>query len=392
MRAMRSIGLIGIAGFALVSTTLGCGDDAAAGGGGAGTTGSASASAGGTTKSGTGATGGMSTTATGATGVATSASTGGGPCPQGVTCVDTFVFSEMRDTSAEGTDLIDAYDCAAQTNEGGREIVYRVTIPSKGYLSAAVYDGDGVDVDVHVLTGFDPASPSGDGCLARGDLDAAADVDAGTAWVIVDTYVGASGEQAGTYRVDIGFTPVSEGPCAMDSGEMARVGDGGDALAMPATGPVVKEAHLVTAEEPAPFPATSTDELDAHYALSQQASGLVKHRTEVWAPLEGGSFYGAGIGDPADFPVLHEAFYVNMYWTAAARPAKGTRMILRSVDDPTRAVVVAAGYETGPGDLSRIGGTTEETHTYLGSDHDATLKLGIATDQTLDIGPRRCTD
>ena len=36
------------------------------------------------------------------------------------------------------------------------------------------------------------------------------------------------------------------------------------------TGPIVMEAHLVTQEEPAPYPASSTDELDAHYTLSQQ--------------------------------------------------------------------------------------------------------------------------
>jgi hypothetical protein len=114
------------------------------------------------------------------------------------------------------------------------------------------------------------------------------------------------------------------------------------------------------------------------------------HRGELWAPLEGGDFFGAGIGDPADLPTLDEGWYVNMYWTAAARPPKGTRMILRRSDDPTRAVVVAAGYETGPSDLTRIGGTTEETHYYLGTDHDAVLELGIATDQSLPLGPRVC--
>ena len=79
-----------------------------------------------------------------------------------------------------------------------------------------------------------------------------------------------------------------------------------------------------------------------------------------------------------------------MYWTASARPPKGTRMILQRQDDPSRAVVVAAGYETGPGDLSHVGGTPEETHYYLGTQHLDVMKLGIATDQTLPLGPRKC--
>jgi hypothetical protein len=118
----------------------------------------------------------------------------------------------------------------------------------------------------------------------------------------------------------------------------------------------------------------------------------VMYRREVWAPLEGGSFYGAGIGSPTLFPVLDEGWYVNMYWTPSSRPPKGTRMILRLPGDPSRAVVVAAGYETGPGNLAHIGGTPEETHFYLGTQSLAEMTLGIAEDQTLPLGPRRCTD
>ncbi|NUP14065.1 MAG: hypothetical protein HOW73_49160 [Polyangiaceae bacterium] len=317
---------------------------------------------------------------------------GGGPCPAGVTCVTTFPFSEERNTSSEGTDAIDSYDCSPDTNESGKELLYRLTLPKDGFVSVAVYDDDATDIDVHIVTSLDPAAPTGTGCVARGDLQTAADVPAGEVWIVADTWVNGSGtELAGNFRIDIGYIPVTEGPCDLQTGELERVGDNGVHLTMPASGPVVKEAHLVTQEEPEPFPSTATEELEAHYALSQEKTGLVMHREEVWAPLEGGAFYGAGIGSPAKFPVEDEGWYVNMYWTPASRPPRGTRMILRRPDDPTRAVVVAAGYETGPGDLSRIGGTTEETHYYLGTDHDATLELGFATDQSLPIGPRRCT-
>ena len=341
------------------------------------------------TSSGTQGTGGTTTGSSGGTG----AGGGGGgaePCPPGVTCVDTFPFHDARDTSAEGSNAIAAYACAADLDESGPEILYRVTVPADGFLSAAVYGAAAVDVDVHVLSALDPSAPDGADCLDRGDEHARADVTKGYAWIVVDTFVAGGAPAAGAFDLDIGFLEPSKGPCGMETGEMPRMNDGGNALAMPATGPIVIEAHLVTQEEPPPYPTTSTEELADHYALSQAKTGLVMHRGQVWAPLEGGSFYGAGIGSPTDFPVVDEGWYVNMFWTAAARPSKGTRMILRDPNGGTRAVVVAAGYETGPGDLSYVGGTPEETHFYMGTQHQSPMQLGIATDQTLPFGPRVC--
>lgn len=301
-------------------------------------------------------------------------------CPSDRTCVDAFPFGEDRDTSKSPLSSLDGYSCSPGTDESGPEIVYQVAVPADGFLSAAVEEADGVDVDVHILSSLSAAS-----CLDRGNDHARADVTAGTWFVVVDSYAGSA--NAGAFHVDIGFLEPSRGACALKVGEMARVGDGGDPLAMPATGPVVLEAHLVTQEEPPPYPGSSTEELAAHHALSQARTGLVMHRSQPWAPLEGGTFYGCGIGSPTAFPVVDEGWYVNMYWTSASRPAKGTRMIFR-LPGTSRAVVVSAGYETGPGDLAKIGGTPEETHFYLGGER--TLTLGIAEDQALPLGPRVC--
>lgn len=332
---------------------------------------------------GAGGAGGATTTTVGAT----SGGAGGeAPCPAGVICVDSFPFTDTRDSTL-GQALFDTYGCDPDTDESGPEIVYRLTLPEAGFVSAAVYPDAGVDIDVHILGSLDAAD-----CLDRGHHHAGADVPAGQVWVVADTWVDDDGlALAGAFEIDIGFLAPSVGPCDMLEGEMPRVGDEGDHLAMPATGPMVLEAHLVTQDEPPPYPSTPTEELLDHYALSQSVSGLVMYRRQDWAPLEGGSFYGAGIGSPTAFPTLHEAWYVNMYWTSEARPEKGRAMILR---DPgtERAVVVAAGYETGPGNLTRIGGTPEETHFYLGTTHLDVLQLGLAADDTLPIGPRRCTD
>ncbi len=308
-----------------------------------------------------------------------------GPHDGTIVEVDKFPFHDARDMMLEPPGVFDHYSCAETTDESGPEVIYHVTVSTSGFLSAAVYEDPGVDVDVHLLTELDPSA-----CIARGNYHARADVVAGEYWVVVDTHGIGGVPLAGPFRVDIGFTVPSRGRCDLQTGVMPRVNDGGSSLPMPATGPIVMEAHLVTQEEPPPYPTSFTDELAAHYALSQARTGFVMHRNQEWAPLEGGSFYGAGIGDPSDFPVLHEGWYVNMYWRPTSRPAKGTRMILRDPSGGPRAVVVAAGYETGPGDLDHIAGTPEETHFYMATRHLSPMTVGIAVDQSLPFGPRVC--
>jgi hypothetical protein len=107
-------------------------------------------------------------------------------------------------------------------------------------------------------------------------------------------------------------------------------------------------------------------------------------RDQPWCPQEGCEFGQGSAG--GHVPVQDEAWYVNMYWSS--RPTSGTRMIIQAPDG--RAVVASAGWETGPGDLSYIGGTTEEIHHYLGTTHGGTLTFGFASDQSLPLGPITC--
>ncbi len=45
-----------------------------------------------------------------------------------------------------------------------------------------------------------------------------------------------------------------------------------------------------------------------------------------------------------------------------------------------RAVVTAAGYETGPGSALRIGGACEEVHDHLGTHHGSKLLMASLVD------------
>ena len=304
-------------------------------------------------------------------------------CSGDYPCIEAFPHRVEADTEGPSTSMFDAYACKADADESGPEQIYEVIVPEAGFLSAAVYDDAGVDIDLHLLGSLDATD-----CLVRGHHQLGVDVEPGRYYLVADSFVG-DAVLSGPYTLEVGLYIPSRGACEMEVGEMPRVRDGGDHLAMPATGPMVLEAHLVTAEEPAPFPMSPREELAEHYVLSQDRTGFVMHRQQAWAPLEGGSFYGAGIGPARLLPVEDEGWYVNMYWTRDARPDRGARMILRDPDGD-RAVVVAAGHETGPGNLDHIGGTPEESHFYLGTGHRSVLTLGIAVDQALPLGPRIC--
>jgi hypothetical protein len=312
-----------------------------------------------------------------------------------------FPYDDRADTSDSPNRAVDAYGCDPDVDESGPEWWYVVEIPERGLLTASIDEvaGDGVDVDLHLLSGPDPA---GD-CVTRDHAALDALLDPGTYFLVLDTWVDGDGvAQEGRYELQVDFRPGDVDPCEVVptdvemfwSGCAGSVPDcfeaGGDVfLSTPTTGPVVKEAHLVTTDDGfgAGWPSSFTDGISAHYANSEAVSGYVMRRTEPWAPAgEGGSEYGqAAYG--SKLPPEDEAWYLNMYWRS--RPTPGTRMIVRNPANG-RAVVAAGGYETGPGDNTRIGGVAEEVHDALGTGHLDDLEIGFAADQSLPLGPVTC--
>jgi hypothetical protein len=104
----------------------------------------------------------------------------------------------LRDSTVGAPSAIDAYDCAPDTDESGPELVYAIDAPGPGKLTAWLEgDGGGVDVDVHIVVA--PSLQAGvlDGCLARGNRIAEADVPEGAVLVVVDSFGGAA--QAGEF-------------------------------------------------------------------------------------------------------------------------------------------------------------------------------------------------
>ncbi len=120
-------------------------------------------------------------------------------------------------TTVDRASDIARYGCIT-TSEGGPEVVYRLESPGPGTLTAVV-DGDSspIDLDVHLLSGLALAAGNATDCLARGNKNATARVEAGTYYVVVDTYQNAS--RAGPYRLRVDLQtddawyerPVAEG-------------------------------------------------------------------------------------------------------------------------------------------------------------------------------------
>ena len=305
------------------------------------------------------------------------------PCPN---VIDHFPYVYSGDTRS-GSSRFDAYSCQPGTSEAGPEelFVFRLTEP--GVVIVGLTEPSGGDVDVHLLTDLSDSA-----CLSRSDKGVSNHLAPGIYYISMDTYQSSS--NAGAYSMVVTFLPDS-GKCGLQVFDMDRVNDGGEALPMPATGKVVKEAHLVTVSDQADngstswWPASSTEFLTQHKARTAQQTGIEYTRTESWAPAgEGGCEYGQGSTGRA-VPDEAEPWYICMYWKGDHKPAKGTRYLV--VNPATgKTIVAAAGYETGPGDLSNIGGAVEEIHYLMGTSHKSVLTFGELIDQSLPYGEIDC--
>lgn len=310
------------------------------------------------------------------------------PCPIQILA---FPYQDSRSTTG-GPSQFDSYPACAPQDESGPEIAYVFRVTQPGTLVAAVTSAAGADVDLHLLAGLDA-----DRCLRRGDIGVSAHLDPGVYYLVADSFVTTAGAVAdGPYDLFADFL-ADGGPCEMVAEDIPRIGTD-ELLAMPATGKVVLEAHLMTQEEadanvaggmvdfPSGWPTSFTDHIAEHYALSQATSGYTMTRGEPWAPCcEPSNDYGQG--SSARPPAAAEAWYINMRWRSA--PARGERYLVLN-PATGKAVVAAAGYENGPGDVSRIGGACEEIHDVMGTGHLDTLTFGKAVDQSLPYGPIEC--
>ena len=116
----------------------------------------------------------------------------------------TYVDNTHNTSTAGASDSINFYAGYSQ-NESGPEYVYTFTVPAnKKYKVTATLSGmsAGVDIDIHLLSSLSPLT-----VLARNDATLTQSLEAGTYYLVADTYVNSSGvEKKGAYTLTVNFT------------------------------------------------------------------------------------------------------------------------------------------------------------------------------------------
>ncbi|MBK6688652.1 MAG: hypothetical protein IPG45_29540 [Deltaproteobacteria bacterium] len=121
--------------------------------------------------------------------------------------IDQFPYQEDNNSTLGPSNYFNAYGCQPNLQEYGREWVYQIELCEPGTLSAEVNDGPDVDIDLHLLSG-----PREDQCLSRNDLRIQAELQAGTYYLVADSYVDDHLPQEGAYQLRVDFLPAPDSP------------------------------------------------------------------------------------------------------------------------------------------------------------------------------------
>jgi hypothetical protein len=115
--------------------------------------------------------------------------------------IDSLPFVDDRDTAIQGVSVSADYSCGAR-DEGGPEVVYRLVLGAAATIRARVFDADGVDVDLQLMSDAGPG-----GCIARADGVVEAPLEAGSYLISADSFVAGGVAQSGVYRLVVVALP-----------------------------------------------------------------------------------------------------------------------------------------------------------------------------------------
>lgn len=171
--------------------------------------------------------------------------------------ITAFPFEDSRWTAGAASDVLDAYSCSPDSDEGGPEVIYHFRAATRGTLTARVSDDSGVDIDLHVLD-----APDAQHCLTRDDTDVSVEVGPGDVWLALDSYVGSSGtEYPGPFVLTADFTGSVGDPPAEDTGTPADTAE--DSGAPEDTSPAGDDTATLDTAPPPPgatvLPGTPVD-------------------------------------------------------------------------------------------------------------------------------------
>lgn len=118
--------------------------------------------------------------------------------------IDDFPYLHWDDTSTAVTSMLDVYSCADWLGEEGNEVYYKVTLPQTATLKVEVAEDNGVDVDLHLLTGLGQNGGMASECMLRANTQLVApDLAPGDYWLVIDTYSENGDMWPGAYKLAV---------------------------------------------------------------------------------------------------------------------------------------------------------------------------------------------
>lgn len=178
-------------------------------------------------------------------------------------------------------------------------------------------------------------------------------------------------------------------------------------LELPMLGQLVAESHYVTIEDGLlGYPKFGSDRIEPHlrFSCASLASWFSQDELgpncdkvytpssrdsewrRVWTPSENGLVGQGAVGEIKP-PLEQELWQGNMYFKKL--PKRGEKWLAKNPANG-RAVVIAMGWEMGPGDPKFIGGVTVESAFALRASNTSQIIFGKLKDQSLPYGPVVC--
>ncbi|HPG35722.1 MAG TPA: hypothetical protein PLG63_05240 [bacterium] len=140
--------------------------------------------------------------------------------------IDSFPYFHSGNTRNMNSLEIDSYSAKPETMETGPEVIYQFTVSTSGTVDISVTDNqsEGIDNDIHLLTTLNvDGSGMATDALARDDHNIVMHIDAGTYYIVVDSFSSSGVDKPGEYTMSASFEhdPVIE---TDDDNEIPDVG------------------------------------------------------------------------------------------------------------------------------------------------------------------------
>jgi hypothetical protein len=138
-----------------------------------------------------------------------------------------------RGDTAGAAALAASYDCAPASDESGGEVVFRLEVAAPTTYRFGLDDrgGDAIDVDLQIAASPPDAAGAVAGCAARADLAIETELDAGSWFVVADTYT----DLAGPFTLSV--VHADPGACLVNPLPECGAGDTPDVNGVPVEPP-----------------------------------------------------------------------------------------------------------------------------------------------------------